>query len=209
MSEIRKRAAALLLAACTAASAFAFSAVPAKAAPAYPSKWQLQIGWTDVIGAGLLKTTDADAVYRQLRNSFMYQLMSEGDLYRLAQTEGVKIPAQSLARLASEGWISGYTYKMIAGLPLAPADMADVYDASYYYANNVWLHGVIDPTDSNALFQNFLAVGMQVGAQANASFSPAAYRASNKTLSDAYGDAWANYYVNYILYHDFSKPYQG
>lgn len=206
---MKKRMISLVLALSMTASAFALMPRTAQAAPAYPSKWQQQIGWTDILGAGLLRQTDANAVYRQLRNSFMYQLMSEGDLYVLATTQGMQVPVQALQKLAAEGWISGYTYKMLAGLPLEPSDMSAVYDAAYYYENNVWLHGVIDPNDSNALFQNFLAVGMQVGAQGSASFSPAAYRAASPALEQALGDNWAGYYVNYLLYHRYTAPYQG
>jgi hypothetical protein len=50
---------------------------------------------------------------------------------------------------------------------------------------------------------------MQVGAKGNASFDPAAYRASNKDMETAYGDNCANYYVNYLLYHGHILPYQG
>lgn len=211
MMNIRRKLTSVTVAAAAVVMAVSMNGVTASAATkaSYNTKWNSQIGWTSILGAGFLKTTDADSAYRQLRNAFMYQVISEGDILELANTEGVTIPAEALKKLASEGWISGYTYKMIAKLPLEPSDMSAVYDADYYYANNPWLQGVIDPNDKNALFQNFLAVGMQVGARGNASFDPVAYRASDKVMATAYGDNWADYYVNYLLYHGHILPYQG
>jgi hypothetical protein len=172
----------------------------AKAGAAYASKWTQTSTWTDTIAPALLKTTDAGMVYRELKLGFEYQVMREGDVYELYKDRGAKIPAEALQRLYTEGWISGYLYKTLTGQALVSGDMSAVFDPAFYYASNPWLQGVIDPNDREGLFQNFLAVGMQVGAVGSPDFNPACYKANYPDLAQAYGNNNANYYIHYILY---------
>lgn len=197
----------------TAATAFllavmltAVPAVPVRAAASvsasapYATKWTQTSTWVNTIRPALLKTTDADMVYRELKLGFMYQVMTEGDVYELYKTPGVKIPDAALQKLAAEGWISGYLFRTLTGQALTASDMSAVFDPAYYYAANPWLQGVIAPTDTDTLFRNFLTVGMPLGAAGSAQFNPAVYKANYPDLAAQYGDNNANYYIHYILY---------
>jgi len=195
-------AAALLLTAALAAAPVS----PVKAAASgsssapYATKWAQTSTWVSTIEPALLKTTDADMVYRELKMGFMYQVMTEGDVYELYKTPGVRIPAAALQKLAAEGWISGWLYKTLTGQALTASDMSAVFDPAYYYAANPWLQGVIAPTDTDTLFRNFLTVGMPLGAAGSAQFNPALYKANYPALAAQYGTNNANYYIHYILY---------
>ena len=77
--------------------------------------------------------TDANGTYRQLKQALRFKTLYQGNILSLWQ-KGARIPAESLRMLSEEGLISGYLYKLIAGLPFAASDFRDVFNANYYYA---------------------------------------------------------------------------
>lgn len=202
----RTRRMAAVLAGVTAAGVLAFAApaVPAKAAAAYPTRFTQTVSWEQTILPALLRNTDAGMVARQIENAFRYRVMTEGDVVDLYHAYGAQIPVQALAKLQADGYITGYTVKNITGEPLVWTDLATVFDPAYYYASAAPLMAgagiILDPADTDALFQNFLQYGMPLGLRASANFDPAYYKTQYPELTKALGDDNTMYYVHYLLY---------
>lgn len=75
------------------------------------------------------------------------------------------------------------------------SDLASVYDEAYYkkkYAGEV-------SKDPKGAFHHFLTVGMAMGYQASASFSPSYYKNANSDLRAMFGATMAGYYYHFAL----------
>lgn len=170
-----------------------------QAAAAYPSKYTQTVKMEELIKPALLNQwNNSDNMYEQLEQMLLYKTINQGNILTLSQ-QGVKFPAESLKKLAAEGLISGYLYKLISGLPYETSDFKDVFDASYYYAANPDIQGVVS-NDEQALFNDFLTNGMAAGRAGSATFNPAYLKANYPALAVNLGDNNMNYYVYYIIY---------
>lgn len=160
------------------------------------------ISMADLIAPALQKATNAAGVAQLLSTALHYNSITEGDIWQLIQ-QGYSISTNALKLLAQNGTISGYLYKMAAGLPLEPSDMQAVYDKAYYIAHNPAISTAIaDGTlasDDQTVFQNFLAVGMPAGLSGSENFDPSYYKTNYPELAAAIGEDNATYYIDYIL----------
>ncbi len=176
---------------CTRASVYA--------AAAYPSKYTQTISMEELVKPALSNVwNNSDNMYEQLEQMLLYKTINQGTILSFSN-EGITISAEALSKLATEGLISGYLYKLIAGLPYEASDFKDVFDASYYYAANPDLQGTLS-TDEKALFADFLTNGMALGRNASATFNLAYFKANYPNLQASLGDNNMNYYVYYIIY---------
>lgn len=158
--------------------------------------------WTDTYTADemmafiMSTNTDYRMVARQIERAIQYGTISTGDVYTLSVKYGV--PVASMQILYTDGYVSGYVYKTYAGIAVGAADMADVFDAEYYYNANPDLQAVIgyNPT---ALYAHFVSNGMAEGRVASANFNPAKYIANYPSLVAAFGNNYAAYYSHYLL----------
>ena len=176
------------------------AALSASAAPAYESRWTQTISMEELLLPALSNPwTDANGTYRQLKQALRFKTLYQGNILSLWQ-KGARIPAESLRMLSEEGLISGYLYKLIAGLPFAASDFRDVFNANYYYAANPDLAAAGIPLDENQLFQHFLTQGMAQGRVAAPSFNLSYFKANYPQLEKAMGCSNVNWYLYYILY---------
>ena len=77
-------------------------------------------------------------------------------------------------------------------------DYAPVYDADYYYKNNVDVQKQFKSTDYAGLLKNFVEKGMAQGQRASANFDVNSYRLQYPDLRAAFGDDLKAYYMHYI-----------
>lgn len=169
----------------------------AQAAPAYESKWTQPITIETLMGEGLEKDTDANGVYEELKQGFRFKTITQGSVYYMFLNGG-KIPTESLRMLYEDGYISGFLYKFMAGLPFSPQDLQDVFSPAAYYGANPDVAANL-PYDANVLLLDFLQNGMPQGKIGSAEFNPAVYRYNYPEISAVLGDSWMNYYLHYIL----------
>ncbi len=197
--KIKARVAALLAAIVVGVSAVTIP-VTVSAAPAYQSKWTEKVAMEDLLLPALTNQyTDANGVYRQLRQGLRFGTIYQGNILHLYQ-RGAKIPAESLRLLAKDGLISGYLYKFITQQPFEMGDFSDVFDPMYYYGYNPDLMASGIPYDPNTLFQHFLTQGMTQGRTASANFNLEIFKANYPDLVQLFGNNNENYYLYYILY---------
>lgn len=198
MKKIRLR----FTAAVSAAVILAGSALPVRAAAAYDSDYTQTVTMESLLIPALMnpKTND-DGVYRQLYQALRFQKLTQGSIFDMYQ-KGVRYPVAALQKLAADGLISTYLYKLMAGLPQGPEDFAPVFNAAYYYAANPDLAAAGIPYDENTLFVNFLTSGMQAGRIASAEFNPSYFQINYPQFAAALGDNPAAGYVFYLIYHE-------
>lgn len=177
----------------------AIPAVQAQAAAPYDTRWGQQYPWIVTMTEALQKNTDAEAVYREIRLALRYQVINEQNIYQLYLDPTTTFPIEAATKLYQEGLISPFLYKLLAQIPLAPADMADVYDPAYYYGANAAINQVL-PYNETLLFENFLSCGTAVGLPGNAAFNLNVYKANYPELVAAFGDYNMAYYQYYILF---------
>ena len=169
----------------------------AEAAPAYDSKWTQPITIEQLMGEGLQKNTDAKGVYEELRQGFRFKTITQGSLYSM-YLNGGKIPVEALQLLYNDGYISGFLFKYMAGLPFTPADLKDVFNAPVYYAAYPSVAASI-PYDENLLLVDFMLNGMPEGRIGSFEFNPAIYMSNYPEVAAILGNNWMNYYIHYML----------
>ncbi|WP_051200559.1 hypothetical protein [Butyrivibrio sp. XPD2002] len=174
-----------------ASTAFSISASAADLKKCYTGE--------ELLAPAMTKNTDANGVYRQLRLALKYEQINEGAVNHFYFDKTMNVPAEAMKMLYKDGLISSYTYKCVTGEALTAADLAGVFDATYYYNNNADLQAAIG-NDANALLTHFVKYGMKEGRQGNATFNPASYRTKNTDVSAAYGDNLSQYYRHYLLF---------
>ena len=175
----------------------------AAAQPAYSSRWTTQYPFLTLLKSSLLNSyTDANGIYEQLKLGVKYKTVSESDILTLVQ-EGYRIPAESLQKLYTEGWISGYLYKTATGQGYTASDFKDVFDASYYVsANPVIAQAVASGAlagDENSLFMNYLTCGIPAGLNGSSSFQFAAFEGRYPQVVTALGGSKLAEVVYYIM----------
>ena len=186
--------------------------VSAASKPAYDSKYTTQYPFLTLLKSSLLNSyTNANGIYEQIQQGIKYQTVSETDLIQLVQ-EGYRIPAESLQKLCTEGWISGYTYKTLTGQAYTASDFKDVFDASYYVsANPAIAEAVANGTlasDENSLFLNYLTCGIPAGLNGSSSFNFAYFEKKYpQVVKDLGGDKLAE--VVYYITNKTAKSLKG
>ncbi len=195
-------AAAAVTAGCVTAAPMLSIRSEAATQPAYNSKWTAQYPFLTLLKSALLNSyTDANGIYEQLKLGIKYKTVSESDILTLSQ-EGYRIPAESMQKLYTEGWISGYLYKTVTGQGYTAADFKDVFDANYYVnANPVIAQAVANGTlagDENSLFLNYLTCGIAAGLNGSSSFQFSYFESQYPQVVKALGGsklAEVTYYI--------------
>lgn len=83
-------------------------------------------------------------------------------------------------------------------------DYSLVFNDTYYYNHNPDVANAFG-TDSNLLWQHFIADGIQEGRTACSDFDVLAYKAANQDLQEAFGDHLEAYFDHYIRYGQYEN----
>ena len=196
-------AAAIGVCSVTAMPIFSVKAEAAASKPAYNSKWTTEYPFLTLLKSALLNSyTDANGIYEQLMLGIKYKTVSESDILTLSQ-EGYRIPTDSIQRLYTEGWISGYLYKTLTGQGYTASDFKDVFDANYYVsANPVVAEAVASgalAADENSLFLHYLTCGIPAGLNGSSSFQFAYFESKYPQVVKTLGGSKLAEVVYYIM----------
>ena len=178
----------------------------AASAPAYDSKWTAQYPFLTLLKSALLNPyTNADGIYEQIKQGIKYKTVSEADILQLVQ-EGYRIPSETIQKLYTEGWISGYLYKTLNGLGYTADDFKAVFDPAYYVSANPAIAAAVQsgalPGDEASLFLNYLTCGIPAGLDGNSAFSFTYFEAHYPQIVQALGGDRMNEVMYYVMYRD-------
>lgn len=217
LKETRIRITGLLAAGAVSLSAAGLPALSMQvsAAPAYDTQWTSGYSFLTLLKSSLLNTnTDANGIYEQLKQCIKFKKVSEADIAELA-AEGYRIPAESLRKLYTEGWISQSLYVQLTGdtdaakaasVSCTPEQFKDVFDADYYVSANPVIAAAVQngslPSDEQTLFLNYISCGIPAGLSASSSFSFAYFESAYPTVAKDLSYDKLSEVLFYIKYKD-------
>ena len=172
-------------------------ALPVSAASAFDTPYTNAYDPTALFTACLSHCIDERGIYEQVKQGLLFKTVDQFSLMLICD-RGYEMPPAVSKRLFDEGYICPFLYKRINHIALTPADMAKIFDASYYAATNPDVAASCGG-DEAAIFRHFVTTGIYEGRQGRESFDVKKYKEAHPTLAARFGSEYASYYLYYLF----------